>query len=125
MKFSTSEFLTQTYVKCICKSTDFAVANATPTNFTFIASLNNDVTTFNNNEMSSATTSNGEFKVIRGEHKVKLRGSIEEEEPPRRLGLFEIYGILLVSHIVVNGLRSQHQIKSAKSAMFGKAKNLI
>jgi hypothetical protein len=40
-----------------------------------------------------------DVKVVRGEHKVKLRGGANEEEddPPRRLGLFEIYGILLVS----------------------------
>jgi hypothetical protein len=47
---------------------------------------------------SSNFTSGGDFKVVRGEHKVKLRGGPNdiEDDPPRPLGLFEIYGILLV-----------------------------
>ena len=77
---------------------DFTMGNATPTNVTFVMSYNNNVTSLlSTSATATTTTSNGEFKLIRGEHKVKVRGSIDEEEPPRRLGLFEIYGILLVS----------------------------
>jgi hypothetical protein len=69
---------------------DFGVAsvtNVTPTNVTFVTSMT-----------SSNFTSGGDFKVVRGEHKVKLRGGPNdiEDDPPRPLGLFEIYGILLV-----------------------------
>jgi hypothetical protein len=67
---------------------DMGETNVTPTNVTFVTSLTTNVTIGGN-----------DFKVVRGEHKVKLRGSSveEEDDPPRRLGLFEIYGILLVS----------------------------
>ena len=78
---------TQELVVVDYQTPDMGETNVTPTNVTFVTSLSSNV-----------TIGGTDFKVVRGEHKVKLRGSSveEEDDPPRRLGLFEIYGILLV-----------------------------
>ena len=81
---------------------DFGIASVSPTNVTFVTSFTSTslaTATSHYSVNATASTTIGDFKVVRGEHKVKLRGggNVEaEEDPPRRLGLFEIYGILLV-----------------------------
>ena len=79
---------------------DFGIASVAPTNVTFVTTFTSASMATHYSVNATASTTIGDFKVIRGEHKVKLRGGgyVEaEEDPPRRLGLFEIYGILLVS----------------------------